>query len=76
MDGVPIGRKVDLNAYDGYEKLCLAVKELFKGFYQGTCFFTYLFIKKKQEEEEGTCSMFCCFTNNNMTLCAIYFKLL
>lgn len=34
MDGVPIGRKVDLSAYDGYEKLCLAVKELFKGFYQ------------------------------------------
>lgn len=49
MDGVPIGRKVDLSAYDGYEKLCLAVKELFKGFYQGTCFFTYLFKKKTED---------------------------
>lgn len=71
MDGVPIGRKVDLSAYDGYEKLCLAVKELFKGFYQGTCFFTYLFKKKRKKRKEGTCSMFCC-----LTLCAIYFNLL
>ncbi|XP_054782918.1 auxin-responsive protein IAA26-like isoform X1 [Prosopis cineraria] len=31
MDGVPIGRKVDLNAYDSYEKLSFAVDELFRG---------------------------------------------
>ncbi|GAB4842306.1 hypothetical protein Ancab_012276 [Ancistrocladus abbreviatus] len=31
MDGVPIGRKVDLSAYDSYEKLCSAVNELFRG---------------------------------------------
>ncbi|KAF7814216.1 auxin-responsive protein IAA26-like [Senna tora] len=31
MDGVPIGRKVDLNAYDSYEKLSTAVDELFRG---------------------------------------------
>ncbi|EPS64485.1 hypothetical protein M569_10297, partial [Genlisea aurea] len=31
MDGVPIGRKIDLKAYDGYEKLSKAVDELFKG---------------------------------------------
>ncbi|KAJ8494061.1 hypothetical protein OPV22_015782 [Ensete ventricosum] len=31
MDGIPIGRKVDLKAYDNYEKLSLAVKELFLG---------------------------------------------
>ncbi|XP_028756203.1 auxin-responsive protein IAA26 isoform X2 [Neltuma alba] len=31
MDGVPIGRKVDLNAYDSYEKLSSAVDELFRG---------------------------------------------
>ncbi|KAL8458383.1 hypothetical protein ACS0TY_036053 [Phlomoides rotata] len=31
MDGVPIGRKVDLKAYDSYEKLSLAVDELFRG---------------------------------------------
>ncbi|KAK1266311.1 Auxin-responsive protein IAA26 [Acorus gramineus] len=31
MDGVPIGRKVDLKAYDSYEKLSVAVDELFRG---------------------------------------------
>ncbi|XP_077217744.1 auxin-responsive protein IAA6-like [Tasmannia lanceolata] len=31
MDGVPIGRKIDLKAYDSYEKLSCAVDELFRG---------------------------------------------
>ncbi|KAH1084862.1 hypothetical protein AAZX31_07G013600 [Glycine max] len=31
MDGVAIGRKVDINAYDSYEKLSSAVDELFRG---------------------------------------------
>lgn len=31
MDGVPIGRKVDLKAYDSYEKLSCSVDELFRG---------------------------------------------
>ncbi|XP_074330538.1 uncharacterized protein LOC141667813 isoform X2 [Apium graveolens] len=31
MDGVPIGRKVNLNAYDSYGKLSSAVDELFRG---------------------------------------------
>lgn len=31
MDGVPIGRKIDLNAFDSYEKLSLAVDKLFRG---------------------------------------------
>lgn len=31
MEGVPIGRKVDLKAYDTYEKLSTAVDELFRG---------------------------------------------
>ncbi|XP_022956222.1 auxin-responsive protein IAA26-like [Cucurbita moschata] len=31
MDGVPIGRKIDLNAHDSYEKLSSAVDELFRG---------------------------------------------
>ncbi|GMI77971.1 indole-3-acetic acid inducible 26, phytochrome-associated protein 1 [Hibiscus trionum] len=31
MDGVPIGRKVDLKAYDSYEKLSTAVDQLFRG---------------------------------------------
>lgn len=31
MIGVPIGRKVDLNAYDSYEKLSNAVDQLFRG---------------------------------------------
>lgn len=35
MDGVPIGRKVDINAYDSYEKLSSAVDELFRGLLAG-----------------------------------------
>ncbi|KAJ0964778.1 hypothetical protein J5N97_025916 [Dioscorea zingiberensis] len=31
MDGIPIGRKVDLNAYDNYDQLSLAVDNLFRG---------------------------------------------
>lgn len=31
MDGVAIGRKVDLKAYDNYQKLSSAVDELFRG---------------------------------------------
>ncbi|KAL8153328.1 hypothetical protein V2J09_011088 [Rumex salicifolius] len=31
MDGIPIGRKVDLTAYDSYDKLCSAVDLLFRG---------------------------------------------
>ena len=35
MDGVPIGRKVDLAAYDSYEKLSIAVDELFRDLLAG-----------------------------------------
>ena len=35
MDGVPIGRKVDLSAYPSYEKLSSAVDELFRGLLAG-----------------------------------------
>ncbi|KAF2301138.1 hypothetical protein GH714_020339 [Hevea brasiliensis] len=35
MDGVPIGRKVDLKACDSYEKLSTAVDELFRGLLAG-----------------------------------------
>lgn len=38
MDGVPIGRKVDLKAYDTYEKLSIAVDELFTGLLAGYLF--------------------------------------
>ncbi|KAG6425894.1 hypothetical protein SASPL_110102 [Salvia splendens] len=31
MDGIPIGRKVDLKSYNTYEKLSFAVDELFRG---------------------------------------------
>lgn len=30
MDGIPIGRKVDLTAYNGYESLILALEEMFQ----------------------------------------------
>ncbi|XP_062231931.1 auxin-responsive protein IAA18-like [Phragmites australis] len=32
MDGIPIGRKIDLAAYDSYQKVSSAVEELFRGF--------------------------------------------
>lgn len=35
MDGIPIGRKVDINAYSSYEKLSSAVDELFKSLIEG-----------------------------------------
>lgn len=35
MDGVPIGRKIDLKAYSSYEKLSCAVDELFRGLLAG-----------------------------------------
>ncbi|GMN40018.1 hypothetical protein TIFTF001_009248 [Ficus carica] len=31
MEGVPIGRKVDLKAFDSYEKLSYAIDALFRG---------------------------------------------
>ncbi|GJN05562.1 hypothetical protein PR202_ga23202 [Eleusine coracana subsp. coracana] len=36
MDGVPIGRKVDLAAYGGYAELSAAVGKLFRGLLAGT----------------------------------------
>lgn len=36
MDGIPIGRKVDLKVYDSYEKLSFAVEDLFLGLFEGT----------------------------------------
>lgn len=35
MDGVPIGRKVDLQAHDSYEKLSFVVDELFRDLLAG-----------------------------------------
>jgi len=37
MDGVPIGRKVDLRAHAGYDTLSAAVDHLFRGLLAGTC---------------------------------------
>lgn len=31
MDGIPIGRKVDLNAYNGYESLARTLEDMFRG---------------------------------------------
>lgn len=36
MDGIPIGRKINLSAYDSYQKLSSAVQDLFCGFLDGT----------------------------------------
>lgn len=35
MDGFPIGRKLNLKAYDSYEKLSVAIYELFRGLLAG-----------------------------------------
>lgn len=35
MEGFPIGRKVDLRAYDSYKKLSVAIDELFGGLVAG-----------------------------------------
>lgn len=35
MEGFPIGRKVDLKAYDSYEKLSYAIDQLFRGLLAG-----------------------------------------
>ncbi|CAI8582902.1 unnamed protein product [Vicia faba] len=52
MDGVPIGRKVDLKAYHSYENLSIAVDELFRGLLkaQGDC--SGCGSKKSNEDEE------------------------
>ena len=35
VDGVPIGRKIDLKAYDSYENLSVALYEMFRGSING-----------------------------------------
>ncbi|KAK4269310.1 hypothetical protein QN277_022484 [Acacia crassicarpa] len=52
MDGVPIGRKVDLNAYDSYEKLSSAVDELFRCLLAAQRDSSAGGIKNKEEDEE------------------------
>ncbi|XP_065867571.1 auxin-responsive protein IAA26-like isoform X2 [Euphorbia lathyris] len=51
MDGVPIGRKVDLKAYDSYEKLSSAVDELFRDLLAAQRDMTSGGIMRKEEEE-------------------------
>ncbi|CAN6573390.1 unnamed protein product [Malus baccata var. baccata] len=52
MDGVPIGRKVDLGAYDSYQKLSSAVDELFRGLLAAQRESCNGGTKNKQEEEK------------------------
>lgn len=35
MEGIPIGRKVNLSAYNSYEELSLAIDDLFSGLLAG-----------------------------------------
>lgn len=46
MDGVAIGRKVDLKAYDNYHSLSSAVEELFQGLLAGSII-NYLYHQNK-----------------------------
>ncbi|XP_061359132.1 auxin-responsive protein IAA26-like [Gastrolobium bilobum] len=52
MDGVPIGRKVDLNAYDSYENLSSAVDELFSGLLAAQRDSSAGGVHNKQEDEK------------------------
>lgn len=52
MDGVAIGRKVDLHAYDSYEKLSSAVDKLFSGLLAAQRDSSVGGIQNKVEEEE------------------------
>lgn len=38
MDGIPIGRKINLKAYGGYDELSSAVDQLFRGLLAGINF--------------------------------------
>ncbi|KAJ9179254.1 hypothetical protein P3X46_011064 [Hevea brasiliensis] len=53
MDGVPIGRKVDLTAYDSYEKLSTVVDELFRGLLTAQRDSSAGGIMSEQEEEKA-----------------------
>ncbi|PON54365.1 AUX/IAA protein [Parasponia andersonii] len=53
MDGVPIGRKVDLKAFDSYEKLSSAVDELFSGLIEAQRDSSAGGIQNNQEEEKA-----------------------
>lgn len=48
MDGIPIGRKINLKAYGGYDELASAVDQLFRGLLAGIdynkCLFQELFL--------------------------------
>nr|QSD98577.1 IAA26 [Galium aparine] len=52
MDGVPIGRKVDLKTYDSYDKLSTAVDELFRGLLAAQGETSVGVIQTKGEEEK------------------------
>ncbi|KAF5453092.1 hypothetical protein F2P56_028030 [Juglans regia] len=53
MHGLPIGRKVDLKAYDSYEKLSSAVDELFRGLIAAQQDSCPAGNQNKQEEEKA-----------------------
>ncbi|XP_071731913.1 auxin-responsive protein IAA18-like isoform X2 [Rutidosis leptorrhynchoides] len=57
MIGVPIGRKVDLNAYDSYEKLSVAVDQLFRGLLAAQKDKSGGWINGKNEEDEKAISV-------------------
>lgn len=67
MDGVPIGRKVDLKSIESYEKLSSAVDELFRGLLVGNkdvprhCLFSINLLKLYFAYISKTCEpFFCC----------------
>ncbi|XP_042409740.1 auxin-responsive protein IAA6-like [Zingiber officinale] len=53
MDGIPIGRKVDLKAYDTYEKLSNAVEDLFLGLFEAQKDISANAIQKDEEAKKA-----------------------
>ncbi|XP_074586505.1 auxin-responsive protein IAA6-like [Curcuma longa] len=53
MDGIPIGRKVDLKAYDSYEKLSNAVEDLFLGLFEAQKDISANAIQKDEEAKRA-----------------------
>jgi hypothetical protein len=61
MDGVPIGRKVDLTAYGGYADLSAAVGKLFRGLLAGT-YARPVPVRLLQERRRRTAYVATCFS--------------
>ena len=61
MDGVPIGRKIDIKAYDSYDKLSQSLEEMFKRFINGMPLFLHSWFWYQDGKDQGS----------NITMCLL-----